>query len=247
MKKNPKHGPILQKILELNKKLWNHIYYRYYFSATPYRNDGSDLSLKGIIGDIIYKYDAVKAIEDGFLTPPYFFIYKFNHKFQRDKNYSEEYDRCLVKNKERNKFIAEICNLIKSKDNSQILVLLERIEHGDILHSMIPDSHWIHGGTKDNHKVIEKFNQGKIRFLIASTVVGEGIDLPKVKVLVIAGAGKAKSQIYQKIGRVLRIAENKNKAIIVDFLDMNTKWLMRHIEQRMRYYKTYKTEVKIIE
>jgi len=261
------HHSSCKTITDLNMKCWNHIYYRYYFSATPYRNDGSDLELKGTIGDIIYTYDACKAIEDGYLVPPYFFIYKFKHPGKHYDNYAVrskevepgvfekipgEYEGCIINNDERNDFIIDICKTIKEKDNSQILVLLERVEQGEILHKMIPDSHWIHGGTKGNNKTIEKFNNGEIRLLIASTVVGEGIDLPKVKVLVLAGIGKARSMVYQKIGRVLRISPGKNKAVIVDFFDENTRWLEKHGKQRIKYYKTYKTSknpdhIKIIE
>jgi superfamily II DNA or RNA helicase len=239
-------------IFDLNKKFWNHIYYRYFLSATPYTNNGSDMLLNGVIGETIYTYTPIQAIKDGYLVAPYFFLYKIQHSGKQYNSYQEEYDSCIVNNTERNNFITDIVKEIRTKDQSQILIMVDRVEHGSKLHSLIPDSNYANGSTKDNTKTIEKFNRGEIKTLIATSILGEGIDIPRAKILILAGTGKAESQIFQKVGRVLRPHSTKNKAIIIDFDDQGTHWLCKHTLERMKYYKTYISEsignfVKVIE
>jgi superfamily II DNA or RNA helicase len=54
-----------------------------------------------------------------------------------------------------------------------------------------------------------------------------------------AGGGKAKSQVMQNVGRVLRIADNKKEALVYDFTDQGSRWLSEHSTQRQEIYKEY--------
>ena len=232
------HHSSASTITGLNKDYFNHIYYRYFVSATPFRSDSAeDIALQAVIGEVVYEYSALQAIEDGYLTKPYFFIYEYEHDDNKYQSYHDEYEQEVVNNKDRNEFIKDIHDQIRTTENTQIIILVERIDHGQNLHDLIPDSTWINGETKNNFNVIADFNVGKISTLISTGVLGEGIDLPNAEMLIIAGSGKSKVQTIQKIGRVLRLADGKTKAIIVDFMDTDTKWLKKHSDQRIKHYK----------
>jgi superfamily II DNA or RNA helicase len=232
----------------LNKKQFDHIYHRYYLSATPYRNDGTDLELFGLIGDIIYSYSTTTALKDGYIVKPYFYIHSIKNKgVKKYKNYFEEYQDLIVKNKKRNELIKQNALKLLDKDH-QVLIIVEQVAHGFILNKLIKDSVYINGEMKQdyNKKMLLQFNNKKFKILIATSVCGEGIDLPGVHCLINAAGGKAKSEVIQRVGRVLRIADNKDKAIIVDFLDENSKYLKKHSLERIKYYEQFQTPITIL-
>jgi len=86
---------------------------------------------------------------------------------------------------------------------------------------------------------MEDFKKGKIKCLIGTSVIGEGVDLPNANVLIMAGGGKARSQVMQNIGRVLRICKGKTFAKIYDFEDRGSEWLSDHSAQRQDVYSIY--------
>lgn len=246
---------------QLNEEMWNHIYFRFFFTGTAYRNDGSDMSLIGVISDVDYRYPAYKAIQEGFLSPPVFMVNRNklspyntkasvkiklkNGKIKQSYDYVHVYQHFIVDNDNRNQLIVENTKGL-SDSGLKTIVLVDRIEHGEKLHSMLPNSVFINGNTKDNEKVIDNFNMEKIPILIGTDVIGEGVDLVGADALVMACGGKAKSDIVQKIGRVLRLKEGKDKAIIVDYLDVNVEPFSKHALERIEIYKEYHSIIEYI-
>jgi superfamily II DNA or RNA helicase len=85
--------------------------------------------------------------------------------------------------------------------------------------------------------VIEKLQQGISNILIATgQLIGEGFDLPQLSSVFLTTPIKFDGKLQQIIGRIVRIAEGKEKAIIYDFSDNN--WLLQHnLKSRMEFYK----------
>ena len=75
--------------------------------------------------------------------------------------------------------------------------------------------------------------------LIGTSVIGEGVDLPCAANLIMAGGGKARSQVIQNIGRVLRIMDGKEEATVYDFTDRDGGFLAEHSEERSLIYEDY--------
>lgn len=233
-------------LLELNQKYWDHIYYRTYWSATPYRSDGSDLSLEGVIGKTIYQYTALEAIRDNWLSVPAFEIHTIeNSRLESQVTFLEEYKTHIVFNEERNLKIIELA----LSTYKQVLILVREIYHGKWLEREMPISKFIQGeSTKksmaENKQVLDDFRDGKLRVLIASGVLGEGADIPNCDILINASGLKAKGDVLQKVGRVLRKTKDKDTALVIDFLDMNGAFVTKHSEERVKHYKTYQSEIK---
>ena len=54
----------------LNKKYWTNIYYRFFFTATPFRSNTEELLLlQSITGEVIYTLDYFAAVNSGLITP----------------------------------------------------------------------------------------------------------------------------------------------------------------------------------
>lgn len=64
--------------------------------------------------------------------------------------------------------------------------------------------------------LLKKFRKGEILVLTSVEIFGEGFDLPAVEVAILLRPTQSLSLHLQQIGRVLRVAEGKDRAIILD-------------------------------
>ena len=85
--------------------------------------------------------------------------------------------------------------------------------------------------------VIAAAREGKVDILIGSTIADEGLDVPTLSALILAGAGKSSTRAFQRVGRVLRLSKNKTTANVFDFDDA-TDMFHRQYNARMQMYKT---------
>ena len=222
---------------EININHLKDCYFRIGLTATNFRNSGDDLALEGVLSHVIYVYTIKQALEDGYLVKPEFRW--INNRIKKaKKKYQEQYKESLVENEERNNEIVKICE--KHKDD-HVIVLVNQIKHLEILKKLMPWASTIDGKDKDadRTRVLNDFRKGNINVLIGTTVLGEGVDLPIANVLIMAGGGKARSKVIQNVGRVLRLYEGKDGAIIYDFQDAGAGFLEEHASLRKDVYNTY--------
>lgn len=93
----------------------------------------------------------------------------------------------------------------------------------------------IHGSLSQEQRdgILEFFRNGNITVLWSVDVIGEGFDLPECEAAILARPTASLTIYLQQVGRVLRPAANKAKAIILDHAcnvmnhgmpDMERKW-----------------------
>lgn len=227
-----------------------HIYYRYGFTGTFLRNDSKTLDLWGVLSNRLYFYPPYKAIEEGFITPIEFQVHKLQgiNKLNYQKEYEENY--CGSES-----LLQEIATIVRSiPEDDQILVLVDRKEaSGEVIHKYLNflgiDNTYISGDDKKAtiKEAIEDFNEHKVRVLIGSTVIGEGVDVHSTKHLILATGGKSEIKIVQAIGRGVRLHPGKDRAYVYDFLFQGTKFLEKHLEERLSIYENqFAGEIKYV-
>lgn len=231
------HHSAAETYQQVNERHLKDVYFRIGLTATNFRNDGSDLALQGVLSEVLYEYTVPQAIKDGFLIKPTFVVTDIKMRLQ-ETQYQKVYREGIVENKERNEMIAEIAEKVKDE---KTIILVQYKEHGDMLKEMIPWAEFIHGEEKDDARVqmMDDFRNGELMCLIGTSVIGEGVDLPCAQNLIMAGGGKARSQVIQNIGRVLRIMDGKEKATVYDFTDRDGGFLEEHSEERSLIYEDY--------
>ena len=238
-------------------------YYRIGVSATPWRDAGDDLLIEAVLNK---KKDAVitasMLIEKGYLVKPEIYFVPIKQVF-KGKNYQDIYNKAIVENLDRNKIITKIAYNMYIRDK-HILMLYKNIKHGEKLLDMVskrigekvkpftiknPKTNKdvtvrvrnveLLSGNDDTVKRLAVFEAVKIGFcrcLIASTIADDGLDLPILDTLILAGGGKSSTRAFQRIGRVIRLHEGKTKGIVFDFTDY-TPMLRRHSRNRQKYYE----------
>jgi len=216
--------------------------YRLGTTGTVKRDDGNDMILESLIGPVIYKISADQLIEQGYLIKPKIKFIPMPF-YDTEGTYSEVYDECVVRDVERNN---KIIDIVKNSQAKQILVLVNRIEHGDILQNKIPNSIFIHGSLDIDKRelYLKKFTNKDIKVLIGTaSIFSEGINIPSLDVIINAAANKGSVKTIQSLGRILRLIDGKKEAIYYDFLD-EALYLKEAAKARIKALKDQGHEVE---
>src|SRR5205814_1573713 len=71
-----------------------------------------------------------------------------------------------------------------------------------------------HMGDGLRHDNLRLFRQGRFDVLVTCRALDEGVNIPEVRVAVIAGSTSTQRQRIQRLGRVLRPAPGKELAVV---------------------------------
>jgi superfamily II DNA or RNA helicase len=136
------------------------------------------------------------------------------------------------------------------QSNIPTLMLVEHVEHGRFLQASMKDSIFLNGQDESsayNMQMIHKFNRKEIPCIIGTSVIGEGVDTKAAGAIFNLSGGKARSELLQKVGRVIRTYPGKKIGYYFDFIDNGQRNLFAHSKERMSIIEeTYGTKVRVI-
>lgn len=222
--------------------------YRFGFSGTPLKYKAlADLKLIAATGKIVYKVINREMVESGWSAKPIVNVVVVDDpKDGWGSAYGEAYKNLVVENKQRNTIIS---NIAQQRQQGIVLVIVSRVEHGRILNGLIPDSKFIFGGqSSDYRRSVLEMMRTTPGVYIATEILDEGVDVPAIDTVIMAGCGKSHVKVLQRIGRGLRQKQNGNNVLqVYDFLDDTNKYLLKHCEERANVYAREGFETKLIE
>lgn len=188
-------------------------YHRFGLSATPWRDDCKDIMITAAIGDTVYSVNTSKLIEMGYLVAPVIHIARIPPvHFPRSAKFSTVYSKYITNNDTRNKVIAAIARREVSASR-QVLILVTKIRHGNILSKQyLPDieNRFLTGGERGTKRkeLLHEFARRDYPLLIATTLADEGLDIPTLDTVILAGGGKSTTRTLQRIGRAIRLHDD---------------------------------------
>lgn len=219
----------------------------YGMSASPMRDEGSDLAVEAVLGRKIIDISASELIAGGYLVKPTIkFLDVPPLSYNIEKQYKTIYKHYITDNPIRNAMAAK-ATVKLAEQGFKVLTLFNNLAHGQTLYELISkDLPCLLLSGKDDQETRDATKQliedGKIGCILASRIFDLGIDLPCLSGLVIASSGKSSVRATQRIGRVVRNYKTptfvKKNAAVVDFKD-NAPYLEDHSKAR---YKTYSSE-----
>ena len=165
--------------------------------------------------------------------------------------YQVTYSLGVIHNQYRNHLIAEIAvQVAKRLKNQAVLIIVNSIEHGDNISKELDnigaEYAFIQGkdDTDTRNVVLNKVKSGKLKILIGTKILDAGIDVDSFKCLVACSAGKSYISILQRIGRILRVRNDKKDVIVFDLYDRTSRILYKHAKERVKYYMDQGFDVK---
>lgn len=218
--------------------------YRYGLSGTPLdRTDGANLRLIAATGDIIVNVTTKFLVENDILAKAdIIFDSVTSPIIPKKSKYPTAYKQGVVENPELLTKVVEWTTAFREL-NLSTLILVEEISQGKLIDDMLWSNtngifiphQFIYGEetTEVRQKALDDFGARRLPVLIASTILDEGVDVPTIDTMILAGSRKSKIRTLQRLGRGLR----GDKLIVVEFANYTHKYLIEHSMQRLEDYK----------
>ena len=160
--------------------------------------------------------------------------------------YQEEID-FIVSHKKRNNFI---CNLALTQKGNTLILFNYVEKHGKVLMKMLMDKvskrqiFFIAGETdvEQREAIRTATEEEKNAIIVASSgVLSTGVNIKNLQYLIFAHPYKAKIRNLQSIGRVLRLDDKNNKAVLYDIIDdlhwkRRNNYGLKHWKERLDIY-----------
>lgn len=219
-------------------------YYRFGLSGTVLMKDEiSNMRLIGQTGQVIIGITQQELVRRRLSALP--IIRMITNKTilgdATDWNWRAIYRLGIEENALRNRIILNIIDT-KMKEKKQTLVIVHTVRHANQLMRMMQLStkvKLITGAVEGQERVrlVKRMDEGKLLCIVATPVFDEGVDIPNLRCLILAGGGKSPIKVIQRMGRGMRRKlTGENVIEIYDFLDDGNKYVRRHAQQRKRVF-----------
>jgi superfamily II DNA or RNA helicase len=219
-------------------------YYRFGLSGTPLdRTDGANLRLIAATGDVIVKISNKFLVDRGVSAKGHIIFDKITEpQLKKGIRYPTAYKQGVVENPQMLRKIIDWTKVF-NEVGLGVLILVEEIQHG----RLIDDALWtetedvfiphqfIYGEESSDvrTKALADFADGNLPVLIASTILDEGVDVPTIDALIVAGSRKSRIRTLQRTGRGMRGA----RLVVVEFANFTNKYLAEHSLTRLKDYR----------
>ncbi len=197
-------------------------------SATPNRKDDLQPILYQQLGEISYEYKKKRTHNNK--------LQIVRTEFQSSADNYATIINELCADENRNNLIIEA---IKLNIQRKILVLTDRIEHINILESLLQkenlDYVCVHGSLNKKEQVENMALVHKKSLIIATTsYFGEGIDFPHLNTIMFVTPISYYGRLVQYLGRIGR---GNQECLAIDFLDSKNAMLNSAYKKRLEGYK----------
>ena len=214
--------------------------YKYGFTATAWRKDGLRLLMWRLIGNKNATVSRKVVEAEGRIVWPAVEVVHTDYYYPiQDAAQWTRMITDLVQDPERNQLIEEEVRR-RVNDQSQALILTDRIKHANILSQMLQDLAPVlltgELSTTGRAQAMKRIRAGA-RLTIATThLLGEGVDVPGWNLLFLVCPIAGGPKTLQAMGRVARPAPGKDKAVVVDFVDGGVAMLKAAFRKRQELY-----------
>ena len=230
-------------------------------TATAERDydDGLEEVLIPNLGQIIYKYSISDARSDGVVSPFEVLNVKVTFTEIEEQEYSKLSQRMAQAYSKGNEDQATILARMRASVSRnaarripaavaiadqnrgrRIIVFHEEIKSAEVLLKLLHDRghsvgiyHSQLGSDKRRDNLLQ-FRRGMLEVLVCCRALDEGVDVPESDVAIIAASTSSSRQRIQRIGRVIRVHKDKEKAkIYTIYITEREEEFLKGEEQRL--------------
>ena len=206
-------------------------------TATPWRPD--EVDLEKYFGAARVSIDTIMGLRNGFLTNVDYRMYTDNINWDALRNIDgktfspRQINRTLFINEWDDAVVYALRNAWSEQVRPRAIVFCGTIDHAltmrqkinalgfcraEAIYSGSPGEGYPAMSQYDRNRVLSDFSEGLINVICAVDIFNEGIDVPDVNILVFQRVTHSRRIFIQQLGRGLRIAEDKDKVIVLDFV-----------------------------
>jgi superfamily II DNA or RNA helicase len=237
--------------------------YRYWVSGTVFRNDGLELTLDGIVGDLVLEVSVDQCVKEGNLSPLRFYQYRIESNNKKQESDPIESTRVhLHRNPNVYKHAAKLINAAVKKGR-RVLVQIDSLDQFQYLlkGGLAVESRFAHSGVtpinrdsvpkeywkSDPNKLVLEFDAGVFPVLVATSVLGTGSDIKSCSLIVNLIGLSSEIEISQNAGRGTRLFPGKSDCVFIDYDVFNVEILHKHSLKRRKIYDSIYGKCEILE
>ncbi|WP_312702446.1 DEAD/DEAH box helicase family protein [Sedimentibacter sp.] len=204
-------------------------------TATPWRPDDTDLS--NIFGEVVVCIDMVTGLKKGFLANVDYRMYTDNINWDSLQNLNgqsftpKQINKTLFIEQWDDSVVYELQKTWKEQKKPRAIVFCGTIDHANIMCNKLNALGFCNAAAifsnsgngysmsqYEKNKILSDFSDGKINVVCTVDIFNEGIDVPDVNILVFQRVTHSRRIFIQQLGRGLRISQDKEKVIVLDFV-----------------------------
>jgi superfamily II DNA or RNA helicase len=204
-------------------------------TATPWRGD--ERNLHEYFGETLSTVDMVTGLRNGYLANVDYRMYTDNIKWEtlqslRGRRFSpRRINRTLFITEWDDAVVLELQAAWRELPNPRAIVFCGTIDHAITMRDRINALRFcntaaVYSQTSwgqsllgyERNRILCDFQDGRINVVCTVDLFNEGIDVPDVNIIVFQRVTHSRRIFVQQLGRGLRIAEGKDKVIVLDFV-----------------------------
>jgi len=202
-------------------------------TATPDRTDGSDI-LKLCGNNLVYRLDLFDGITGDQLCP-----FHYYGIFDREVNYehipwrSGKFDPQKLSTQLATQGRAKhVLKEWREKSQQRTLAFCASRKHADYMAEQFKKSgikaESVHTeSTLTRSEALEALGSGELEVLFSVDLFNEGVDLPQIDTVMMLRPTESKILFLQQLGRGLRLSDNKEHLVVLDFVGNHQSFLNR--------------------
>lgn len=219
---------------------------RWGLTGTMPEEESEKIAVLSCIGPMLGKINTKELQDKGILSQLHINIWQLQDQDPIDQSFNiikgatfdtyQEELKWLTTNKKRVEFLAK--EIIKISESGNTLILVDRVQTGEMLQSLIPESVFVSGKMKSKDRKAEYKEVQEVdgKVIIATYgVASTGINIVRIFNLVLFEAGKSFVRVIQSIGRGIRVADDKDFVNVYDVCS-NCKFSKKHLTKRKKFY-----------
>lgn len=215
-------------------------------TATPWRRDNLDDLIFWHLGHMHHRIHKNRLLESGDVLEAEV-VYR-ETCFEPFHDPVTEYSKMLAEltcDDARNQLIAADVAATAHTGSGVCLVLSDRKRHCETLQSLLRfkfklKSDLLTGDLVESERrqVLERVRNGRVKVLVATgQLIGEGIDCENLTTLFLTTPIRFSGRLVQYLGRVLRPAPGKRRAVVYDYVDVRVETLKAAARSRQSVYR----------
>ena len=213
-------------------------------SATPYRRDKLTSLIYFYLGDRIHQIKPQELQAKGRIMQAQLIKRQTGCKYFFDSDEYQFMIAALVADRKRiNLIVDDVIKQARSNGDGIALVISDRVAHCEEIHAAIIqkgiDAYLLTGSIpmQKRAEIVRDLNSSRNSVIVATAqLIGEGFDLKHLSSIFLATPIKFTGRVKQYIGRILRVTEGKDEALIYDYVDENGM-LISSFQSRLSAYR----------
>ena len=213
-------------------------------TGTPFREDGADLLVEQLWGNIIYELPREEAVNNNHILPIKVYFIHLPLTKVTSLDWQTQKKQGLNNNVYLIDAVEKIVRRSEKKNMTSVIVVREKSQ-GNLIQKRLKCS-YLHGGVdgEERMRVYDLLNKKRIKTIV-STVTDIGVDIPSLDNVIVAGLSKSKVLAFQRIRCGTPYKDKKFGNIFVLCPNINTgkekNYLKNHWTRLKNIYKKEKT------